>query len=135
MIGMAHYLGYACVGLLLMLVATTTVMSVQDRVKEHAVLQTIGFSSVRVFSLVLAESVILSLLGGIAGVCGALAVLQLAGLAVGAEGVMMAFRPSSWLAVLGLTVSLVSGLLAGVVPAAQAALTDIVPALRKRDRR
>tara|TARA_R110002049_G_scaffold309101_2_gene516929 strand:- start:59893 stop:60195 length:303 start_codon:yes stop_codon:yes gene_type:complete len=41
-IGFAHWLGYACVGLVLSLVATTTVMSVQDRIKEYAVLQTIG---------------------------------------------------------------------------------------------
>ena len=44
LIGLAHYLGYACVGLVLALVATTTVMSVQDRIKEHAVLQTLGFT-------------------------------------------------------------------------------------------
>ncbi len=44
LISLSRYLGYACVGLVLALVATTTVMSVQDRIKEHAVLQTIGFS-------------------------------------------------------------------------------------------
>ena len=42
LIGFVHWLGYACVGLVLSLVATTTVMSVQDRIKEHAVLQTLG---------------------------------------------------------------------------------------------
>lgn len=44
LIGFANYLGYACVGLVLALVATTTVMAVQDRIREHAVLQTLGFS-------------------------------------------------------------------------------------------
>src|SRR5262249_13127686 len=42
LIGLAHYLGYACVGLVLALLATTTLMAVQDRVREHAVLQTLG---------------------------------------------------------------------------------------------
>ncbi|MFN9413105.1 MAG: ABC transporter permease, partial [Pirellula sp.] len=42
LIGFAHWLGYACVALVLSLVATTTIMSVQDRMKEYAVLQTIG---------------------------------------------------------------------------------------------
>ena len=68
LIGLAHYLGYACVGLVLALVATTTVMSVQDRIKEHAVLQTLGFTGGRVFQLVVSESVLLSLAGGILGV-------------------------------------------------------------------
>lgn len=40
LIGFAHWLAYACLALVLSLVATTTVMSVQDRIQEHAVLQT-----------------------------------------------------------------------------------------------
>ena len=131
LISMTHYLGYACVGLVLILVATTTVMSVQDRVKEHAVLQTIGFSGRLVFCLIMAESAALSLIGGITGVASALTLLELGGLAVGAEGVMMAFRPSLELAINGLLVALSSGLLAGVLPAWQAARTEIVPALRQ----
>ncbi|MEX0641604.1 MAG: hypothetical protein WD468_02830 [Pirellulales bacterium] len=42
LIGLAHYLGYACVGLVLALVATTTVMSVQDRFKERILEQEFG---------------------------------------------------------------------------------------------
>jgi putative ABC transport system permease protein len=131
LIGMAHYLGYACVGLVLALVATTTVMSVQDRVKEHAVLQTIGFSGPRVFSLVMAESVLLSLAGGILGVGVALAVLKFSSLSVGAEAVTIAFTPNARLAITGLVVSLVAGTLAGIAPAIHAARTEIVPALRQ----
>ena len=93
LIGMAHYLGYACVGLVLSLVATTTVMSVQDRIKEHAVLQTLGFSGPRVFRLVMTESVILSLAGGLVGVVSAMRILKLSSLSVGAEGFAKAFRP------------------------------------------
>jgi putative ABC transport system permease protein len=131
LIGMAHYLGYACVGLVLVLVATTTVMSVQDRIREHAVLQTLGFSRTRVFCLVLGESMVLSFVGGAVGTAGALAVLSWSGLAVGAEAVMMAFRPSWGLAVSGLVVSLIVGALAGLVPAWQAARIEIAPALRQ----
>ncbi|MFK8115221.1 MAG: ABC transporter permease, partial [Rubripirellula sp.] len=63
LIGMAHYLGYACVVLVLALVATTSIMSVQDRIKEHAVLHTIGFTGPGVFALVMMESVLLSIAG------------------------------------------------------------------------
>lgn len=130
LIGMAHYLGYACVGLVLALVATTTVMLVQDRVKEHAVLQTIGFSSPRVFGLVMAESVILSGAGGLLGVVAAVLTLSLSHLSVGAEAVTIAFTPSFRLAGLGVLVALASGVLAGVGPAWHAARAEIVPALR-----
>lgn len=130
LIGFAHWLGFACVGLVLSLVAATTVMSVQDRVKEHAVLQTLGVRPTRVFRLILAESIVMCLLGGALGTAAALAILGWSGLSVGAEGVTIAFRPSLGLALSGLTISLSVGLLAGALPAAQSARAHIVSSLR-----
>ncbi|MGH7199452.1 MAG: ABC transporter permease, partial [Planctomycetaceae bacterium] len=130
LIGFAHWLGYACVGLVLSLVATTTVMSVQDRIREHAVLQTLGVRPGRVFRLIIAESLLMCVLGGALGTGAALAVLAWSGLAVGAEGVAVAFRPSWQLAATGLVVSLSVGAVAGLVPAWQAARTPVLQALR-----
>lgn len=130
-IGMAHYLGYACVGLVLSLVATTTLMSVQDRVKEHAVLQTIGFSGPKVFRIVMTESLVLGVAGGVFGVGAAMLVLKLSSLSVGAEAVTIAFTPSIQLAMTGLVVSIIAGSLAGIAPALHAARTEIVGALRQ----
>jgi putative ABC transport system permease protein len=131
LIGFAHWLGYACVGLVLALVATTTVMAVQDRIKEHAVLQTLGLRPGRIFRLVLAESMLQSLAGGLLGVGAGLALLALGGFAIGAEGVTIAFKPSLDLAITGAIVSGVVGVLAGIVPGWQAARTEIVLALRQ----
>lgn len=131
LIGMAHYLGYACVGLVLALVATTTLMSVQDRIKEHAVLQTLGYSGPKVFQMVLAESILLSLVGGMLGVTAAMLVLQVSSLSVGAEAVTIAFTPSIRLAATGMLVALLTGVLAGLAPAVQAARTEIVTGLRQ----
>ncbi len=131
LIGFAHWLGYACVGLVLSLVATTTVMSVQDRIKEYAVLQTIGVRPLRAMRLVLAESTLLCLVGGIIGTTLALAALGLGGFAIGAEGATIAFRPSLSLAISGTLTSLVVGVAAGFAPAVQAATVPIVDALRE----
>lgn len=117
LIRLSHLLGYACVGLVLVLVATTTMMAVQDRIKEHAVLQTIGFSGPRIFVLVLAGSITLSLAGGVIGVGSALFILYLTNLSVGAEAVSIPFTPSIRLALTGLTVALGTGILAGLTPA------------------
>ena len=129
LIGFAHWLGYACVGLVLSLVATTTVMSVQDRIKEYAVLQTIGVRPLRTMRLVLAESTVLCLLGGIAGTALAVTALAVGGFAIGAEGAAIAFQPSVGLATSGVLVSLLVGILAGLAPAIQAATVPIVSAL------
>ena len=130
LVELAHYLGYACVGLVLALVATTTVMSVQDRVAEHALLLTLGFTVPRIFTLVLLESVLLSLAGGGLGVSVASLVLLLSNLSVGAEAVAVGFTPSVSLAATSMAVSLVAGAAAGIVPAWNAAHVDIVPSLR-----
>ncbi len=131
LIGFAHWLGYACVALVLSLVATTTVMSVQDRIGEHAVLQTLGLRPIRVFRLVIAESLLMCVIGGVLGTGLALAVLAWSGMAVGAEGVTIAFRPSWQLGATGAVLSMVIGVVAGLVPAWQAARTQIVIALRQ----
>lgn len=131
LIHFAHWLGYACVGLVLALVATTTVMSVQDRIKEYAVLETLGVRPLRVFRLVVSESVLLCFAGGVLGTAVALGLLGWGGMAIGAEGVTIAFRPSFQLAFLGSAVSLLVGLLAGLIPATQAARTPILNSLRE----
>ena len=84
------------------LVATTTVMAVQDRIREHAILQTIGLRPARIFRLVIAESTVVCLLGGITGTGLALLFLATGGLAIGAEGVAVAFRPSLQLGLAGI---------------------------------
>lgn len=130
LIGFVHWLGYACVALVLSLVATTTVMSVQDRIKEHAVLQTLGVRPMRVFRLVMIESFLLSTLGGLIGVAASVLILEWTGMSIAAEGVTIAFEPSLVLAMQGLLVAIAVGLVAGIAPGWQAARTEIVPGLR-----
>ncbi len=131
LIGFAHWLGYACVGLVLSLVATTTVMSVQDRIKEYAVLQTIGVRPLTTMRLVLTESTVLCVVGGVAGTLLAMLALSLGGFAIGAEGATIAFRPTLGLATSGTIVSVFVGILAGVAPAIQVSTVPIVNALRQ----
>ncbi|MBL9085481.1 MAG: ABC transporter permease [Planctomycetales bacterium] len=130
LIDFAHWLGYACLALVLSLVATTTVMSVQDRIQEHAVLQTLGLRPGRIFRLVIAESMLICTIGGLLGTATALVCLRWGGMAIGAEGVTIAFRPSLHLAILGCLISVAVGILSGVFPAIQASRTSIVTALR-----
>ncbi len=130
-IGFAQWLGYACLGLVFSLIAATTVMAVQDRIKEHALLQTLGLRPLRVFGLVMAESLLQSLAGGLLGIAAGLLLLSWWGFSIGTEGVAIALQPSLRLAVWGSSVSAGVGLLAGLGPGYQAARTEIVPALRQ----
>jgi len=131
LIGYAHWLGLACAGLVLSLVATTTVMSVQDRVQEHAVLQTLGVRPGRVMRLILAESSLLCGWGGVVGVGLAWLILSWGNFSVGAEGVAITLRPSLPIIAAGLAVSLILGAVAGFIPAYQASRVNLVRALRQ----
>jgi putative ABC transport system permease protein len=130
LVGFTRYLGFACVGLVLGLVATTTVMGVQDRIKEHAVLQTMGFTGWHIFGFVIAESVLVSLAGGAIGIGSALTILATSNVALGTEGILITFLPSVSLGLWGILVAATVGFLAGALPAWQAARAEIVPALR-----
>jgi putative ABC transport system permease protein len=130
LIDLAHYLGYACLGLLFALTATTAVMAVQDRVREYAVLQTLGFSGPRIFGLVVAEGAVVGLLGGLIGAGAATAMLAWGGLTVGTEGVTIAFSPSVPTSFAGLAVALAVAALASLAPAWRAARAEIVASLR-----
>jgi putative ABC transport system permease protein len=106
-------------------------MSVQDRIKEYAVLQTIGVRPQNTFRLVLAESTILCVFGGVTGTLLALIALAVGSFAIGAEGATIAFRPSSNLFVVGAGVSFLVGILSGIAPAIQTATLPIVQALNR----
>ncbi len=125
LIGFAHWLGYASVGLVLSLLATTTLMATQDRIKEHAVLQVLGVRPTLVARFVVAESLFMCLFGGLLGTTVALMSLLWGGFAIGAEGATIAFEPSLALGISGFVVSILVGVIAGLLPAIQVGMADL----------
>jgi putative ABC transport system permease protein len=130
LIAMTRWLGVVCVGVVVVLVANSVVMAAQDRVKEHAVLQTLGYSGPRIFRLMLAESMLISLAGGVVGTAGCVAWLLWKPLSLSTEGVSIDFTASPMLAGWGIGLALFVGLVAGAFPAWQAGRAEIVSSLR-----
>lgn len=127
--GLLGYLGWACLGVMTALVATTSLMSVQDRRDEHAVLKTLGFTNGTVFGLVLGETSLQGLLGGMAGTLLSYGFLWYWPMAIAAEAVSVSFSPDPQVLGLGLAISAVIGLLAGIPSAIDAARHPIVDGL------
>lgn len=130
LIRFAHWLAYASVALVLSLVGTTTLMAVEDRRLEQAVLQTLGVRPLRVARFVMTESLVQCLAGGILGTALAFFGLIWGAWSIGAEGVTISFRPTLILALQGIAISIFLGLLAGIIPALRAARINIVQALQ-----
>jgi len=115
---------------LLLLTGNTMMQAVRDRTSELAVLKTIGFSSTSVLSMVLAESVLLLLLGGVIGL--ALVSLIVPGLGAGSGG-MIPIHAVSWRTWLsGGLLMLLIGVVVGLLPALRAMRLNIVDALSGR---
>lgn len=115
---------------LLLLSGNTMMQAVRERTSELAVLKTIGFSNHSVLAMVLAESMLLLLLGGCIGLGLATVIIPL--LSAGSGG-MLNLGPvsaSSW--VLGIVLMILIGLLVGALPALRAMRLNIVDALAGR---
>jgi putative ABC transport system permease protein len=115
---------------LLLLTGNTMAQAVRERIPELAVLKTMGFSDRSVLAMVLAESVLLVLIGGVLGV-GLSAVF---GPVVGKMSNDAINIPPlglhGWLTALGLMAAI--GVLVGVLPALRAMRLNIVDALAGR---
>lgn len=130
-IGFSRYLGYICLFVVLMMVGNTIYLAVRDRVKEHAVLQTIGFSGYLIFSLILAESLLVSIIGGMFGAASATTLLKFSKFGIGTEGIQIDLTPGLSIIVSGLIISMIIGVLAGTFPALQASRSEITDSLRR----
>lgn len=113
---------------MLLVTVNTMAQSVRERTAELAVLKALGFGNTRLIGLVLAESLVLTLVGGIIG-------LALSYAVIGAiPGTLLRFLPGLYLpaqgAVLGIVLMLLLGVLAAVLPVRRAVRLQVVTALR-----
>ncbi|MEM8960558.1 MAG: FtsX-like permease family protein [Acidobacteriota bacterium] len=113
---------------LLLVAGNTVAQSVRERINELAVLKTLGFTDGRVMRLVLAESMVIALVGGLAGL-GIIALVARG--EIDLQFLPVLFMPS-WAMALGAVLIVVLGLVAGAFPAWQASRLKIIDALGRR---
>ncbi|MEM7754946.1 MAG: ABC transporter permease [Planctomycetota bacterium] len=129
-VGFARWLGLGCLAAVLALVANAIVLSVQSRVSEHAVLQTLGYPGKLIAALIVAEGTLLSLIGGTIGAVAAIAVASYGSFALSVEGTSIPVVADAKLLVNGLAVCATIGILAGLVPALRASNRQIAECFR-----
>lgn len=107
----------------------TMVMSVMERTREIGVLRALGWRRGRIVSMVLAEALVLSAIGGVLGAGLGVVLTELAGSARGIGGFLEGvYSPEVF--VQGLLTALMLGVLGGAYPAWRAAGLQPVEALR-----
>ncbi len=130
LIGFTRWLGIGAVLAVTALVANALLLIVRGRVKENAVLRTLGYPGRAIACLVVGEGGMLGLIGGIAGVGLAAAFLRWQSFTMGNEGQTLAIQPDAAVIATGIAAALALGILASLWPAWQAVTQSIVKNLR-----
>lgn len=130
LIGFTRWLGVGAVLAVTALVANALMLIVRGRVKENAVLRTLGYPGRAIACLVISEGGLLGFLGGIAGVGLAAVFLRWQSFTLGNEGQTLAIRPDTPVVITGVLAALVLSILASLWPAWQAVSQSIVKNLR-----
>lgn len=116
---------------ILLVAGNTMAQSVRERTQELGVLKALGFTNELVLGVVLGESLLITILGGVSGI--ALGWLTILGL--GQSAFMKQYFPFFMLPpqdlLIGLGLTVVLGFVAGIFPALQAMRLRLVDALRR----
>jgi putative ABC transport system permease protein len=127
---LSEILGVVVVLTIVLVAANTAAMSIRERRAEIAVMRAMGFPSSTILSLLLAESIAVALVGGVLGCGSAWAILRVFSVGAPGMGPLSAIRVPTEVAVAGLVVAALIGLLSALIPARSAARQNIVDALR-----
>jgi putative ABC transport system permease protein len=115
---------------MLLVAGNTMAQSVRERIPELAILKTLGFSDLAILNMVLAESLLIAVIGGALGLGAAWLITQ--GMADKVAAFMPGFVMTSGVVSLGVIVMIFLGLLTGILPAIQGMRLSIVNALGRR---
>ena len=122
----AELMGLVVVFTIGLVAANTAAMSIRERRSEIAVLRSIGFPARTILSMLLAESLIIALTGGLLGTGTAFLLLKV----VSVQGVIGTIEMPASVLFATLVVAALIGLLSAMVPATAAARRNIVDAPR-----
>lgn len=130
LIGFTRWLGIGAVIAVATLVANALLLVVRGRVKENAVLRTLGYSAKAIACLVISEGGMLGLIGSVVGVGCAALFLGWQSFTMGNEGLTLAIQPDMIVILGSLLAGILLGLLASLWPAIQACRQPIIQSLR-----
>ncbi len=118
----------AVVFAILLVSANTMAMSIRERIREVALLKTLGFTQRGILSLFMGEAVSISLVGGLLGVLAANSLVKV--VANSPAQMLSGLTITVPTAVFALVVAVLVGLISAVLPAYRASRLNIVDGLR-----
>jgi putative ABC transport system permease protein len=124
-----NIMSFVIIGIILLVLGNTMVMSARERTHEYAVLKALGFSAGQIFFLIAGESLILSLLGSALGL--AVTLPAVAGFESALpKGWFPVFYVKPETVVMACAAGLLVGITASLIPLRRVVTTRIVEGLR-----
>jgi putative ABC transport system permease protein len=122
-------MSFVIIGIILLVLGNTMIMSARERTHEYAVLKTLGFSGRHIFTLIAGESLLLSFFGSVLGMLVTFPAVEGFQTAL-PKGWFPVFYIEPGTIVIGCLAGVLVGLAASLIPARRAAATKIVEGLR-----
>jgi putative ABC transport system permease protein len=117
--------------MILLITGNTMAMNIRERPHEIAILKSLGFLNESLVGMLMGESVLIAMLGGLLGVMGGKLLFMAVDLSKLSMGFLRSFQVELPTVALGLGIALVVGLTSGGLPAFQVARLTVSDGLRR----
>ncbi len=124
-----NYLSFIIIGIIMLVLGNTMIMTARERTREYAVLRTLGFTAFHVAGLIFGESIIISGLGAALGLFISIPLIQLIERLM-PKGFFPTFNLEPTTIILAISAALLIGLLSSIFPTQRAVNTKIVDGFR-----
>ncbi|HEY3875743.1 MAG TPA: FtsX-like permease family protein [Candidatus Kapabacteria bacterium] len=122
-------ISYVIIGIIFLVLANTMIMTARERIREYAVLKTLGFTGQHLVILIFGESLAIALLGGIVGIL--ITFPACAGFAKGMQAFIPRFIIEPSTLILAAVFAVLVGIVSAIFPANRAMKIKIVDGLRQ----
>lgn len=123
------FVSFIIIGIIMLVLGNTMIMSARERVREYAVFKTLGFNAGHLVGLILGESLVISALGGTLGVAMTYPIVDFMGMVL-PKGFFPLFYVDPKIVILAGVSALMVGIVASIFPIQRALTTKIVDGLR-----
>ncbi len=122
-------ISYVIIGIIFLVLANTMIMTARERIREYAVLKTLGFTGKHLVLLIFGESLSIAILGGIVGIL--ITFPMAAGFAKGMANFIPTFIVEGETLLLAGVFAILVGIVSAIFPANRALKMKIVDGLRQ----
>lgn len=129
--GLVLSISSVIVFMILLITGNTMAMNIRERSHEIAIMKSLGFQNESLIGILVGESVIIALMGGLLGVVGGKYLLAAVDLSKVSMGFLRSFQVELPTVALGIAIALIVGLASGVIPAFHVTRLTVSDGLRR----